>query len=49
MVFVDFDGAIALTASERIPLDQSLPDSFAETWCHNVLKAVRLLADWVQQ
>ncbi|MCP4684800.1 MAG: aminotransferase class I/II-fold pyridoxal phosphate-dependent enzyme [bacterium] len=47
IAYVDFDGAKALTASETIPLDQSLPDSFAETWCLNVLKGVRVLVDWL--
>ncbi len=49
LAFVDFDGALALTASERIPLDQPLPEDFAETWCHNVLTGARLLVDWVGQ
>jgi aspartate aminotransferase len=47
LAYVDFDGAKALTASETIPLDQQLPDTFVETWCGNVLKAVELIAEWV--
>lgn len=47
LAFVDFDGAKALTASERIALDQPLPDEFAETWCHNVLGGVRAIVDWL--
>ena len=46
IAYVDFDGAKALTASELLPLDQSLPDDFAETWCGNVLKAVQLFSAW---
>lgn len=49
LAFVDFDGARALTASERTPLDQPLPDDFAHTWCHNVLAAARLLVEWLSQ
>jgi aspartate aminotransferase len=49
LAYVDFDGARALTASETIPLDQSLPDDFADTYCHNVIRAVKLLVEWLQR
>ena len=49
LAYVDFDGAKALTASETIPLDQPLPDDFADTYCPKVIQAAHLLADWVRQ
>ncbi|MFQ5498808.1 MAG: aminotransferase class I/II-fold pyridoxal phosphate-dependent enzyme, partial [Candidatus Zixiibacteriota bacterium] len=49
MAYVDFDGAMALTASERYPLDQPLPDDFAELWCHKVSNAMRLIVQWANQ
>lgn len=49
LAYVDFDGAAALFASETIPLDQPLPQDFTELWCGNVVKATRLLIDWVTQ
>jgi aspartate aminotransferase len=45
--YVDFDGSKALTASETIPLEQPLPDKFADQWCLNVMKATDLIIDWV--
>jgi aspartate aminotransferase len=48
LAFVDFDGAAALSASQRIALDDPLPDDFPDIWCHNVLQAVKLIIDWVK-
>ena len=48
LAYVDFDGAKALTASETIPLDHPLPEDFIDTWCHRVIKAAELIAEWVQ-
>jgi aspartate aminotransferase len=47
MAYVDFDGAKALTASETIPLEEPLPNDFSEFWCHKVIKATRLIGDWL--
>jgi hypothetical protein len=44
---VDFDGAKALSASETIPLDQSLSDEFFSLWCGGVLEATQRLVEWV--
>ncbi|MBF0229083.1 MAG: aminotransferase class I/II-fold pyridoxal phosphate-dependent enzyme [Desulfamplus sp.] len=49
LAYIDFDGAKALTASETIPLDQPLPDDFAETWCNNTIKAINLMVEWIKQ
>lgn len=49
MAFVDFDGAAALAASETIPLEESLPAEFADMWCSKVVKATRLMGEWVNQ
>jgi aspartate aminotransferase len=49
LAYVDFDGAKALTASETIPLDQSLPEDFTELWCGKMIEATKLIADWVNK
>lgn len=49
MAYVDFDGARTLTASETIPLENPLPEDFLETWCHKVIKAVEIMAEWADQ
>lgn len=49
LAYVDFDGAKALTASETIPLDEPLPEDFTDLWCHKVVEASRLIAEWVQR
>jgi aspartate aminotransferase len=49
IAYVDFDGSSALSASETIPLDDQLPKDFTEMWCNNVVKAIRLIIDWVSQ
>lgn len=46
LAYVNFDGAQALAASETIPLDAPLPESFVEQWCGATIGAVRLIADW---
>ncbi len=48
LAYVDFDGAKALTASERVPLDQPLPEDFTRHWCYNTIKAIELLTQWIQ-
>lgn len=47
MAYVDFDGAEALAAGERVPLDQQLPPDFTDLWCYNVVEATRLIVSWV--
>lgn len=47
IAYVDFDGALALTASETTPLDHPLPDDFTELWCLKVIAAVKLINDWL--
>ena len=47
LAYVDFDGAKALSASETIPLDQSLSDEFFSLWCGGVLEATQRLVEWV--
>lgn len=47
LAYVDFDGAGALAASETIPLDQTLPESFVEQMCGDTIAAARALADWI--
>ncbi len=49
LAYVDFDGARALAAGETIPIDEPLPDDFLEQYCYNVVRAMRLIADWVHE
>lgn len=46
--FVDFDGAAALAASEKIPLDEPLGPSFVDEYCPRVIGGVRRMAEWVK-
>ena len=48
MAYVDFDGARAMTVSETIPLDQELPESFIESNCYNVVRAVDAVVEWIK-
>ncbi len=47
LAYVDFDGAKALSASETIPLDQSLSDDFFSLWCGSTLEATQRVVEWV--
>ncbi len=47
LAYVDFDGARALAASERIPLHTELPADFTRQWCSRVLEGTERLAQWV--
>jgi aspartate aminotransferase len=49
LAYVDFDGARALTASETVSLDESLPPDFTKLWCRNVLEATRKIVEWTSQ
>ena len=46
MSFVDFDGAHALAALDKIPLDTVLTPTTIERLCAPTIKAVSLIADW---
>jgi aspartate aminotransferase len=47
LAYVNFDGARALAASEKIPLDEELPSSFTRQYCDGVLVGVERLVEWV--
>jgi aspartate aminotransferase len=49
IAYVDFDGAKALTASETIPLDQSLPEDFVDNWCGRVADAMKQITEWLNK
>ena len=49
IAFVDFDGARALTAADKVPPEQELPDNFAETYCYNCVTAIDLICEWVNK
>ncbi|UCH84930.1 MAG: aminotransferase class I/II-fold pyridoxal phosphate-dependent enzyme [Candidatus Latescibacterota bacterium] len=46
LAYVDFDGSTALAASEMVPLDEPLPQDFIHMWCHRVIAASDLIAEW---
>jgi len=46
LAYVNFDGAKALSTSETIPLNEKLPDNFAENHCFSVIQAMQKIADW---
>jgi aspartate aminotransferase len=46
LAYVDFDGSKALTASEIVPWEETLPVNFTKLWCYNVIKATELLIEW---
>jgi aspartate aminotransferase len=45
--YVNFSGAVALAASETIPLHEELPDRFFETHCEPTLAGCARIAEWV--
>jgi aspartate aminotransferase len=47
LALVDFDGAKALSTSERYPLSEPLPDNFLQNCCFKVVEAIDRLCDWV--
>lgn len=47
IAYVNFDGNRTLAASETIPIDAKLPDSFLDTNCGWTMTAIRKIADWV--
>ncbi|MBF0121053.1 MAG: pyridoxal phosphate-dependent aminotransferase [Desulfobacterales bacterium] len=49
IAYVDFDGSKTLTASENIPLDQPLPDDFADHWCCDLMKAMNIIVEWINK
>lgn len=48
MALVDFDGARALIDAETIPLQDPLPDDFAEVHCQRVVVAIGKICDWLR-
>lgn len=39
--------AMAVVASDTLPLDQALPDDFLESWCGEVIEATERIVEWV--
>jgi aspartate aminotransferase len=44
---VDFDGAAALTAAERVPAAEELSEAFLRAHCGQVLTALDRLGEWL--
>jgi len=49
LAFVNFDGAKALSMSETIPLNEKIPEDFADHYCISVIQGIRKIADWIRQ
>jgi aspartate aminotransferase len=49
MAYVDFDGARALAAAEVLPRDQPLDEGYLQTYCSNILTAVDLICEWLEE
>jgi aspartate aminotransferase len=49
LAFVDFDGARALAGAEILPRDRPLDEAYLQTYCANILTAIDLLCDWMQE
>ena len=47
LALVDFDGAKALSTSERYPLSEPLPEDFLGNCCFKVVAAIDRLCEWV--
>jgi aspartate aminotransferase len=47
IAYVDFDGARVLAASQQVPHDQDLDETFLATYCKPTIEAVDLIVDWV--
>ena len=48
LAFVNFDGAKALSASETIPLNEDLPNDFAEKYCLTLIEGMKEIAHWTK-
>jgi aspartate aminotransferase len=49
LAFVDFDGARSLAAAEVLPRDQPLDAAFLQTYCSNILTAIDLICEWLEE
>jgi aspartate aminotransferase len=47
LAYVNFDGGQALSAADRIPMEQELNETFLRQYCGDTLQAVTLLVDWL--
>ena len=48
IAYVDFDGARALAATEVLPRDRPLDESFLQTYCAPVIMAIDRICNWLQ-
>jgi aspartate aminotransferase len=48
MSYIDFDGAAALAASEKLPLDAPLSEAFIRQYCPKVVGGIDELAGWLR-
>lgn len=48
LAFVNFDGSKALSISETIPLNENIPEDFADNCCFSVVQGVKKIAEWVK-
>lgn len=48
LCFINFDGNVALKASQTVGLKNKLPEDFAETYCKDTTDAIDDIVNWLQ-
>ncbi len=46
--YTNFDGSKAMAESERITLDEPLPEDFARQWCGTAIESTESIISWVK-
>lgn len=47
LAYVDFDGARAISACKRLKNNNGIDEQFLKNYCRNILKAIDLICDWI--
>lgn len=47
--YVNFNGSKVLTASETIPLENTLPENFISQLCEDTIEGVRKIVEWISE
>lgn len=48
IAYVDFNGADAIEAAEKVPVMEPLSEDFLKTYCGNVVVAINSICEWVR-
>jgi hypothetical protein len=49
LAYVDFNGEKCLAATEAVPIDRELGESFLAENCGDVVAAAELIVEWLQR